>query len=34
MKFNRRLYWISLAAYLVAAAITYGGLLVIKWFDQ
>ena len=31
MRFNRRLYWVSLAAYVVAVAITYGGLLVIRW---
>lgn len=33
MRVNRRLYWSSLATYLAAVAITYGGLLVIKWFD-
>jgi hypothetical protein len=31
MRFNRRLYWISLALYVVAAVITYGGLLVLRW---
>lgn len=31
MRFNRRLYWMSLAVYVVAVAITYGGLLVIRW---
>jgi len=34
MRFNRRLYWLSLAIYVAAVAITYGALLVIKWFDQ
>jgi hypothetical protein len=31
MRFNRRLYWASLVVYLVAVAITYGGLLVLRW---
>ena len=31
MRFNRRLYWVSLAVYVAAVAITYGGLLVIRW---
>lgn len=31
MRFNRRLYWISLAIYVVAILITYGGLLVVRW---
>ena len=33
MRFNRRLYWISVAIFLVAVAITYGGLLVVKWLE-
>ncbi len=31
MRFNRRLYWISLALFAVALAITYGSLLVLQW---
>jgi len=31
MRFNRRLYWISLALYVAAVAITYGSLLVVRW---
>ena len=31
MRFNRRLYWTSLAVYGAAVAITYGGLLVLRW---
>ena len=31
MRFNRRLYWISLALYVVALAVTYGSLLVLRW---
>lgn len=31
MRFNRRLYWVSLAVYAVAVVITYGGLLVLRW---
>ena len=33
MRFNRRLYWITVAMYGVAVAITYGGLLVIRWIE-
>ena len=33
MRFNRRLYWISVAIFLVALAITYGGLLVVRWIE-
>jgi hypothetical protein len=33
MRFNRRLYWISIALYCFAVAITYGGLVVIRWID-
>jgi len=31
MRFNRRLYWISLALYVAAVAVTYGSLLVVRW---
>jgi len=31
MRFNRRLFWVSLVVYVAAVAITYGGLLVIRW---
>jgi hypothetical protein len=34
MRFNRRLYWVSLAMYVVAAAVTYGGLVVMRWIDS
>lgn len=34
MRFNRRLYWISVATFGIAVAITYGGLLVMKWIGQ
>lgn len=34
MRFNRRLYWFSLAIFLIAVAITYGGLLVLRWIEQ
>jgi hypothetical protein len=30
MRFNRRLYWISLALFVVALVVTYGGLLVLR----
>jgi len=33
MRFNRRLYGISVAIFAIAVAITYGGLLVIKWIE-
>lgn len=33
MRFNRRLYWISLAIYGIAVAITFGGLMVVRWLD-
>lgn len=33
MRFNRRLYWISVAVFGIAIAITYGGLLVITWLE-
>ena len=31
MRFNRRLYWISLALFIVALVVTYGSLLVLRW---
>lgn len=31
MRFNRRLYWISLALFAVALIVTYGSLLVLRW---
>jgi hypothetical protein len=34
MRFNRRLYWVSLAIYVGAVAITYGGLLVMRWIES
>ena len=34
MRLNRRLYWISVAMFGVAAAITYGGLMVIRWLER
>ena len=34
MRFNRRLYRFSLAIYVAAVAITYGGLLVTRWLER
>ena len=31
MRFNRALYWVSVAVYAASVAITYGGLLVLRW---
>ena len=31
MRFNRRLYWISVALFLLSLLLTYGSQLVIKW---
>lgn len=31
MRFNRRLYWISVAIFVLAIAVTYGSLVAIKW---
>jgi hypothetical protein len=32
MRFNRRLYWISLALFVIAVVVvTYGSLLVLRW---
>ena len=33
MRFNRRLYWLSLALVATALVVTYGSLLVIKWIQ-
>ena len=34
MRFNRRLYWISLTLFVVALVITYGSLLVLRWMQE
>ena len=31
MRLNRRLYWISVALFVVALVVTYGSLLVLRW---
>jgi hypothetical protein len=31
MRFNRRLYWASLALFVIALVVTYGSLLVLRW---
>jgi hypothetical protein len=31
MRFNRRLYWLSVALFAVALTVTYGSLLVLRW---
>jgi hypothetical protein len=31
MRFNRRLYWTSLALFVLALVVTYGSLLVLQW---
>ena len=31
MRFNRRLYWTSVALFAVALIVTYGSLLVLRW---
>ena len=33
MRFNRRLYWLSLAVFAAALVVTYGSVLVIKWIQ-
>ena len=33
MRFNRRLYWSSLTICVIAVVTTYGGLLVMRWFE-
>jgi hypothetical protein len=34
MRFNRRLYWASVAIYVVAIGVTCGGLLVVRWLES
>ena len=34
MRFNRRLYWTSVAVFGIAVAITYGGLVVMRWIER
>jgi hypothetical protein len=31
MRFNRRLYWASVALFAAALIVTYGSLLVVRW---
>jgi hypothetical protein len=31
MRFNRRLYWASVAVFVIAVVATYGSLLVLRW---
>ena len=31
MRFNRRLYWLSVALFVAALVVTYGSLLVLRW---
>ena len=31
MRFNRRLYWTSVALFIASLGVTYGSLLVIRW---
>jgi len=33
MRFNRGLYWLSLALFAMALVVTYGSVLVIKWMQ-
>jgi len=33
MRFNRRLYWISLALFVVALVVTYGSAWVVIWMQ-
>ena len=33
MRFNRWLYWLSLALFAAALVVTYGSVLVIKWIQ-
>jgi len=33
MRFNRRLYWISVAFFVIALTVTYGSLLVVQWSE-
>ena len=31
MRVNRRLYWMSVALFVVALTVTYGGVVVLRW---
>jgi len=33
MRLNRRLYWISLALFVVAFVVTYGSALAVRWME-
>lgn len=33
MRFNRRLYWMSVALFVVALAVTYGSQVVVQWLE-
>ena len=33
MRFNRRLYWTSVALFVSALALTYGSMLVVTWLE-
>ena len=33
MRFNRRLYWASVAIFVIALVVTYGGLMLVQWLD-
>ena len=33
IRFNRRLYWASVAIFVIAILVTYGGLVVVQWLD-
>jgi len=33
MRFNRRLYWISVVLFLLALTVTYGGQAVVQWLE-
>jgi cell division FtsZ-interacting protein ZapD len=33
MRFNRRMYWVSLALFVLALTVTYGIVLAIKWMQ-
>jgi hypothetical protein len=33
MRFNRRLYWMSLALFVVALVVTYGSLVAMRWME-
>jgi hypothetical protein len=33
MRLNRRLYWISVALFVLALVVTYGSLLVLRWIS-